>query len=268
MKKLRDALRALQARLTKNQDFLGTARRRYKTFHVLSEREHNRQVAEEKRGHKLRAAFRRRRAQSRHDRAIYWRGKIKVELDKIHHLEESVEGLESKIKQWQKKHGVYFEGRNKIRGGTPSQRLYLAIHTAALNYRKGEQPGYYSMTGGSRDYAHGLYHYPGGRIWDCSTFADAMYFVCGLDSPSGPGAFHTGGFTGTELAHGRKISAAQARSGDLVIYLRYPGDTTGHHVEVVDDPRRETTIGHGDSAINAGTFNTFGDGLYEIRTYH
>lgn len=268
LKKLREALESLQARLTKNQDLLGKARRQHKKFRVLAEREHERQVQAEKAGKPARAARHKRRAQSRHAKAVFWRGKIKTEIDKISHLESSVKDREAQIQTWKKEHHVYFEGHNKVRGGTPEQRLRVAIHTAALNYVKGDQPGYYSMTGGTRDYRHGLFHYAQGRIWDCSTFADAMYYVCGLDSPSGPGAFQTGGFTGTELAHGRQISQSEVRSGDLCIYLRFAGDTVGHHVEVVDDPAKESTIGHGDSAINAGTFNLFGDGLFEFRRYY
>lgn len=268
LNKLREALESLQARFTKNKDLLGKARRRYKKFHALTEREHERHIKAEKAGKTLRADRYKRRAESRHVKAVYWRGKIKTELAKINHLEESIKGREDQITKWKKEHGVYFEGYNKVRGGTPEQRLRVAIHTAELNYVKGTQPGYYSMSGGSRDYSHGLRHYPSGRIWDCSTFADAMYFVCGFDSPSGPGAYETGGYTGTELAHGRKISQSEVRAGDLCIYLRFSGDTIGHHVEVVDDPAKESTIGHGDSAINVGTFNLFGDGLYEFRRYY
>lgn len=267
LKTLRKALKALQARLTKNEDLLGKSRSRYKKFHDLTVREHRRQLKSEKAGHPARAARFKRRAEDRHTKAVYWRGRIKVELDKIHHLESSVQDREAAIKKWQKEHGVYFESPNKVRGGTPEQRLRVAIHTAALNYRKGTQPGYYSQSGATRVYRHGLEGYPYGHIWDCSTFADAVYFCCGLDSPSGPGAYHTGGYTGTELAHGHQVSRSEVRTGDLCIYLRYPGDTVGHHVEVVDDPGRETTIGHGDEAINAGTFNLFGDGLYEFRRY-
>ena len=89
----------------------------------------------------------------------------------------------------------------------------------------------------------------------------------GLESPSG-NEYRLGGFTGTELANGHKVSRGEARSGDLVIYLRYPGDRTGSHVEVLDDPVAGTTIGHGDAAINRGRIDLFGNGLYEIRTYH
>lgn len=267
LRKIRAALAKLRDRFTSRKDALEKARRRYKKFRSLAEREHDRQAAAEKLGHTEVAERAERRWKSRHVKAIYWRGVIKRELAKVHNLEGKISDREGELRKWEKEHGVFMEGENKVRGGNPEQRLRYAIHRAALNYRLGKQPGYYSMTGAERKYAHGLKGYPYGHIWDCSTFADAMYFVCGLPSPSGHGAYHTGGFTGTELANGHRVSEGEARSGDLVIYLRFPGDTVGHHVEVVDDASKKTTIGHGDAAINASTFNMFGDGLYVIHRY-
>lgn len=268
MKKLREVLDKLTVRFAKNQDFLTLSRRRTKKFRELAKREHDRQVRAEALKRPVRAARYQRRAEARQTRAIYWKGRLKEHLSKVEHLEASIEVQEREIEKWRKEHGPYLDGPYKIRGGTPDQRLRLAIRTAALNYRKGTQPGYYSQTGAFRSYGHGLVNYPWGHIWDCSTFADAMYFVCGLDSPSGPDGYRLGGFTGTELAHGRKISRSEARAGDLVIYLDYWGDRTGHHVEVINDPVRGTTVGHGDFAINSGEIDLFGDGMYEIRRYY
>lgn len=267
LRKIRTALSNLRDRLTKDKDQLARARRRYKKYHGLAEREEGREKAAIKAGHTLRADRFARRAAARNKKAAYWRGVIKRELARVGNLEDSIDKRKAQLKTWEREHGVYMEGDNKVRGGTAHQRLRYAIHRAALNYREGTQPGYYSMTGAERKYAHGLKGYPYGHIWDCSTFADAMYFVCGLPSPSGTGAYHTGGYTGTELAHGHRIPEDEAKSGDLIIYLRFPGDTVGHHVEVVDNPTKKTTIGHGDSAINSSTFNMFGDGLYEVRRY-
>lgn len=263
MKTLRERLAAITDKLGLNKDALGKARRRYRKFHPLAVEEHAKQVRAEKHGHMLRAAFYKRRAESRHAKAVYWRARIKQQVARIHHLERSEKEIEAEITKWHKEHGVYMEGPNKVRGGEIDQRLRYAIHKAALNYRQGKQPGYYSQSGGSRAYAHGLYHYPGGRIWDCSTFADAVYYCCGLPSPSGPNAYETGGWTGTEGEHGKRVDRAHARSGDLVLY----GSAPHHHVEVVDDPEAGTTIGHGSPPIDAGVFDLFGDGNYEIRTY-
>lgn len=267
MKAIRKAIAALKKRLEARKDALGKARRRYKKFHALADREEARAHKAQAKGRTARAERFERRATARKVKAVYWRGVVKREVAKTYNLTMRIGEREADLKKWEKEHGVFMEGHNKVQGGTPRQRLHYAIHRAHLNYRKHDQPGYYSMEGAERKYAHGLYHYPYGHIWDCSTFADAMYFVCGLASPSGPGAYRTGGFTGTELAHGRQIQQSEVKTGDLVIYLRFPGDTEGHHVEVVDDPSKETTMGHGDSAINPGIFNLFGDGLYEFRSY-
>lgn len=265
LRKIRAALERLRLKYADRKKGLEKARRRYKKFRDLAHREHERQIAAEKAGKKVAAERLGRRLEARRKKRDYWRGVIKRELNAIHSLESKLSDREEQLRKWEKEHGVFMEGHNKVRGGTPHQRLRYAIHKAAANYQAGVQPGYYSQSGAERKYAYGLYHYPFGHIWDCSTFADAMYFVCGLPSPSGQGAYHTGGWTGTELANGHRIPENEAKSGDLVIYLG--GPMGSHHVEVVDDPKAKTTIGHGDSAINASTFNMFGDGNYVIHRY-
>lgn len=270
MIKIKEALQKVAERLQSNQALLQKARRRHKKFRERAEANHVAQIGAQEKGETLKANRCAQRALRSHHKAIYWKGKVRQQTARINHLERSEKELEAELAKWKKEHGVYFEGANKVRGGTPEQRLRAAIHKAALNYRKGTQPGYYSQEGGARAYDHGLYHYPAGHIWDCSTFADAMYYVCGLNSPSGPSGFTAGGYTGTEMAHGHMIHEDQARSGDLVIFLRYPGDSIGHHVEVVDDPKAKTTIGHGDSAIDSaggGSYDLFGDGLFVLRRY-
>jgi cell wall-associated NlpC family hydrolase len=273
MNALRKMLEAVAEKLQSNEALLHKAQRRHKKFRERTEAEHRRQVAAQKAGETAKADRCAHRALKSHQRAVYWKGKVRQQSARISHLEKSEAELEAAIQKWKREHGIVFEGHNKVRGGQPDQRLRAAIHRAALNYRKGTQPGYYSQEGAARAYDHGLYHYPYGHIWDCSTFADAMYFVCGLDSPSGPSGYTAGGYTGTEMAHGKVVPESKARSGDLVIFQRYPGDTIAHHVEVVDDPTARTTIGHGDSAIDSAGggsigFDLFGDGLYVIRTYH
>lgn len=280
---LKARLAKLAERLQSNEALLKKARRRHKKFRERAEHAHAAQIEHQESADLTRKKAKgniyykglddlwtakanraKRRAERAHNKAIYWKGKIKLYLGKIHHLEKSVEELETDLARWKKEHGVYFEGHNKVRGGTPAQRKRAAIHKARLNYQNGNQPGYYSQEGAARAYGYALYHYPYGHIWDCSTFADAIHYACGLESPSGS-EYKLGGYTGTELANAQKVACNDVRSGDLCVYLRYPGDTDGHHVEVVDDPAKETTIGHGDSAINSGVFNLFGDDLYEFR---
>jgi len=264
VKKIRAALRNLADRLTYRRGDLAKSRRRARHFRHLAEREHDRQLQAAANGRPLKAERHRRRAERRHIKAVYWRGRIKVDLAAIENLEARVAKRERELAEWIREHGVTFTGPNKVEGGTPHQRLRAAILRAHRNWKNGTQPGYYSMSGGPRDYAHGLKGYPPGRIWDCSTFADAMYFVCGLPSPSGPRGYELGGWTGTEGEHGKIVATEDARPGDLILYGRaYPH----HHVEVVLDPDERITIGHGSAPIDPGVFDLFGDGDYVIRRY-
>src|SRR5262249_39949129 len=148
----------------------------------------------------------------------------------------------------------HFPSPNKVRGGTPNQRQRAASLKAMKNYQEGKQPGYYSQEGAYPDYAHSIAHMPGGRRYDCSSWRDGINYCCGLESPSG-GEYKAGGYTATELAFSKRISRSEVRPGDGIVYLRYPGDMVGHHTEIVDDVEKETTIGHGDEAINSGVFN-------------
>lgn len=263
MKKIKAALQNLTDKLTYREGDLAKSRRRAKRFRILAENEHDRQLQAEANGRPLKAARHKRRAERRQVKAIYWKGRIKADLAAITNLRERVDKREAELDEWIKEHGVRFTGPNKVEGGTPHQRLRAAILRAYRNWKAGIQPGYYSMSGGARDYPHGLKGYPPGRIWDCSTFADAVYFCCGLPSPSGEHGFTAGGWTGTEGEHGKHIDPSDAQPGDLVLYGSFPH----HHVEVVLDPDERTTIGHGSPPIDPGVFDLFGDGDYIVRRY-
>lgn len=267
MKKLRARLQRIADRLTGRRADLAKSRRRTKVWREHAEAQEAKALRAKNNGHPRRAERIERRAKRSRAKEVYWRGRVRRDKDAIEQLELIEARLEQDLAEWIKKHGVRFEGHNRIRGGTAPQRSKAAQSRAMLNYRKGDQPGYYSMSGGTRDYAHSLYHYAPGRVWDCSTYADGLKYVTGDPSPSGPDGFRVGGYTGTEMEHCKQIRESDARIGDLVIYLRYPGDTIGHHVEVVFDPDKKLTSGHGDEAINIGAngdYDIFGDGLYVV----
>lgn len=263
MTKIKQALQHLADRLTYRKGDLAKSRRRAKHFRILASREHDRQLHAEANGRVLKAERHQRRAERRQKKAIYWKGRIKADLAAITNLLALVDKREAELDEWIKQHGVSFEGENKVVGGTPRQRLRAAMLRAYRNWKNGSQPGYYSMNGGARDYLHALYHYARGRIWDCSTFADGLYIVCGLTPPSGPATLTAGGWTGTEGEHGERIDPDHAQTGDLVLYGPFPH----HHVEVVLDPDDRTTIGHGSPPIDPGVFDLFGDGDYIVRRY-
>lgn len=267
MKKIKSALQRISDRLTGRRTDLAKARRRAKVWREHAEKQHKKQIRYENQGHPRRAELFKRRAKRSHLKAIYWKGQVRRHQGAIEKLEQIESSLEKDLSEWIKEHGVRFEGENRVRGGTYEQRSKAAQARAMLNYRKGKQPGYYSIEGGARDYAHTLYHYPHRRIWDCSTYADGTKFVAGDPSPSGPDGFRVGGFTGTELEHCKHVPHGEEKIGDLVVYLRFPGDTVGYHVEVIYDVDHKLTSGHGDEAINIGcrgSWDLFGDGQYVI----
>ncbi len=263
-KRLRARLQRIADRLTGRRADLAKSRRRYKVWREAGEELERKALRAKNNAHVRRAERLERRARRARAKSIYWHGRIRRDKDAIASLEAIEDRLEDDLKELEKH--VRFEGPNRIRGGTYEQRAKAAQARAMLNYRNGDQPGYYSMEGGPRDYAHTLYHYAHGRVWDCSTYTDGTKYVTGDPSPSGPRGFIDGGYTGTELEHCKRVRG-QVACGDLVVYLRYPGDQIGHHVEVVYDPEHKLSSGHGDEAINLGcrgSWDLFGDGNYVL----
>jgi len=288
MNRLRKLLAAATKSLGIQQKLLARAQHRYKAnrkraYIAENQKEKAERLADQRRAKGLTKAAASYDKQARqhahvayrnHLRAQHYLGVTKTLQQRINKLDTSAAAYEKKIKANKAKVGP--DG-HKITGGTARQRLRLAIHTAAHNCAVGLQRNYYSETGGVRDYLHVLADYALGRIWDCSTFGDGVYLVCDLEAPSGPNTLTAGGYTGTQGEHGKRVSRAQAKTGDLVLY----GPAPHHHVELVDDPKAETTIGHGSPPIDAGVFDLFGGGScatvdgpgpqsladYEIRSY-
>lgn len=276
MKKIKAALAHLATRLSTRKGSLARARRRHKKFRLLAERETalGKAAADYQQTEKAKRHYG--RAASRQKKAIHWKGVIKEDLAAIHGLEDRIEKRTAELAQWTKEHGVTFEGENRVVGGTGDQRLFAAATKTMANYRAGTQPGYYSQTGGARDYDHAINHYAPDRVWDCSTYLDGQYLCCGLTAPSGPNTRTTGGWTGPQGEHGKRIRKSEARAGDLVLY----GPAPHHHVEEVYEPEHEVTSGHGSAPVDPGIYDLFGGGRciegveslvdfddYEIRRY-
>lgn len=76
---------------------------------------------------------------------------------------------------------------------------------------------------------------------DCSGFVTLCYFLSGCADPNDLG-FNGQGYTGTLLDHGKRVTKAQARPGDLVVY----GPGTGWHVAVIVEAGSDPlTVSHG-----------------------
>ena len=80
------------------------------------------------------------------------------------------------------------------------------------------------------------------QVTDCSGFDTNAYKYAGGPDPNGRN-FDGQGWTGTLLEHGKEVSMANAKAGDLVIFGRPPG----HHVAMVTVPSRfnPTLVSHG-----------------------
>jgi cell wall-associated NlpC family hydrolase len=148
------------------------------------------------------------------------------------------------------KHGIRING-NVVTGGTPRQRVVAAARHAAWLDMKGKRPSFYSQTG-SWDVKHGITGESRGCRSDCSQWVTAMYHSAGVRDPNGTG--YTRGYTGTLSAQGKRISQAQLKPGDLVLY----GPGTHHHVEMYIGPGIKT-IGHGSRHVDAGTVGMMRD---------
>jgi cell wall-associated NlpC family hydrolase len=140
--------------------------------------------------------------------------------------------------------GVTVTG-NKATGGTPRQRIVAAARMAAKLHATGKRHSFYSQPGKwTVDY--GITGEPLGYRSDCSQFVTSMYHAAGLPDPNGTD--YTGGYTGTLAEHGKYISRADLKAGDLVLY----GPAPHHHVELYVGPG-DDTIGHGSPPVDRGT---------------
>lgn len=271
MAKIRQALTRVAEALGLNQTLLARAQRRYKANRKRAYKAHAQQLVAQKQADAARAkgdtatAARKDKAALRHgsvafknhSRAQHYLGSVKTLTQRIHGLETTHAAIAAKLK---KLNHVQVRG-NKVTGGKPRGQIRVALHTAAGNCAAGKQNNYYSQVGAASDYGHTITGMPYGHRFDCSSFADGIYYVCGLPDPSGTD--YNGGYTGTEGERGREVSPGAAQTGDLILYGSFPH----HHVEVVDDPAVRTTVGHGSGPIDGGIFDLFGDGDFHIRSY-
>lgn len=82
---------------------------------------------------------------------------------------------------------------------------------------------------------------PGYPRWeDCSSFATWCYWVAGAPDPNGLG-YNGQGWTGTQVANGRRVSLSAARVGDLVFY-GWQGFAPSHVAVYVGENR---VVSHG-----------------------
>lgn len=203
-----------------------------------------------------------RKASKERDRAIFWKGRARVLIQRIKGIEVNRDALQKEIDQLRPK--VELEN-NRTVGGTFRDRWQLSNLTAVQCCSTGRRRNAYSQTG-EPDIWHPYGPGPAaGRRDDCSSYTTSQARATGADDPNGL-SFSGQGFTGTLVgAHGRwkevSLSEMMAAGQGYIVY----GEGTGHHVECYcpseSDPFR--TVGHGSPPVDFGTVHLFGTGEFE-----
>jgi hypothetical protein len=200
-------------------------------------------------------------------RKIFWRGRVKVLNRRVQGLESDQAATEAELAKWQKEHGVQIKG-NRASGGTPYKRWMAVCLAAAANCASAKRRNFYSQSG-AWDVKHELEPGPAyGERSDCSSTVTGFAWSANLTDPNGQR--FTGGYTGTLLGgHNgwREVSEAEMkRAGKpaFIVYVSSWSDTVGHHTEgwVPSKSDSNRTVGHGDSRVDFGTVDDFGDGLF------
>lgn len=262
MTRLKDRLAAVAKRLGLMQPRLARARRRYKANRKRAFKAHAKQLAAQKNADRLRsegkdatgvdarASRYGHTAHKNHARAQVWLGRIKVLVQKLHGLQTTEAALEAKAEAWRKTHGIEIRG-NEVTGGSPRARLLAAAHASAAACASGARPNFYSQEG-EFDVSHCITGPAYGHRDDCSSWETSAHKSAGLPDPNREE--YRSGYTGTLPNRGHEVSRGSLVGGEAVLY----GDFPYHHTEMVDDPARETTIGHGSAPVDAGVIDLFG----------
>lgn len=265
---IRKALDAIVKAFGVQRPLLARAQRRYQANRKRAFKANEQKKAAQgsadrlrREGHRERAERKDKKAQrlevvatKNHQRAQFWLGRVKVLTQRIHKLELDQVKLQKELAEL----GPNIVG-NRATGGTKQERLKAVALKSASECAAGRRRNFYSQAG-SWDVEHCITGESYGERSDCSSWATSTYMAGGLPDPNG--ADYSGGYTGTLIANGKRITRAQLKPGDLVLY----GGGTGHHVEMFVGPGNRT-IGHGSAPVDAGVIDLFGDGDYRLYTY-
>jgi hypothetical protein len=280
MAKLAAALKAVKEKLSLNQKALEKAQRRYKANRKRAYIAHQQQIRAQARMQKfgtfgptenqagvareMKAAARHSQvAFKNHNRAQFWLGKIKEETRAVHKIEETQESIEAEVKKLRPK-----VNGNKVEGGTPKQRWFLACLTSVANCSNGKRRNFYSQPG-NWDIDHELVSGPNfGERSDCSSTVTGWAKAAGLGDPNG--ANWSGGFTGTLISESngwKRVSLAAMRKKGWGFIVYGPLSAT-HHTEAFTPSQAspDRTSGHGSQPVDFGTVFLFGPS--EEQTYY
>lgn len=269
-------LAALKKALSIQQQLLNRARRRYKANRKRAYIAHRKQLkaqeAADKAGQfgptenqarfvrEFKAAARHGHvAFKNHERAQFWLGRIKVLSARADGISKDLGTIEAEIKKLRPK-----VNGNKVEGGTPKQRWFLACLTSITACSNGTRRNFYSQPG-NWDIDHELVGGPEyGERSDCSSTVTGWAKAAQLGDPNG--ANWTGGYTGTLISgsDGWKevsLDAMRKKGWGYIVY----GEGTGHHTESFTPSQAspDRTSGHGSAPVDFGTVFLFGTSEFQ-----
>jgi hypothetical protein len=218
------------------------------------------------------------KAKAAEHKAIAFKRVAKRKTQQIHKLRVRGDQLEADLKHWEKTHGPHVGKGGGVAGADSKGEGFIWVNKRiATECATGKRPTFYSMEGSGFNVTHALLkreqphtgQMPGERS-DCSLYGTECCLAAGLPDPNGE--HFKAGYTGTALGQHndwRIVSEAEMRKRGwgIVIYLRWPGDTVGHHWEDYVGEGGDETIGHGSAPIDPGVINLFGNGLYACLIY-
>lgn len=216
-------------------------------------------------------------AEAAKQKSIAHKRTAKRKTQQIHKLRVRGDQLQADLEQWEATHGPHVGKDGKVAGADSKGEGFIWVNKRiAAECASGERPTFYSMTGSGYNVTHALLRgsqphtgqMPGERS-DCSLFGAETCLASRLPDPND--LEYKAGYTGSALQaalagkNGWTLVSEKemrAKGWGIVIYLRWPGDTVGHHWENYVGEGGDMTIGHGSAPIDPGVINLFGDGLY------
>lgn len=281
MSALQDAIQAAARGLRIQHALRWKAVRRMRARHREQERAERQAAARRKEADELRAegkiaAAERRdhkalrldaKAETAKRKAIIWKQRAKRKAQLIHQIDTRRGTLERRLaamKPHVGKDGKVAGAQSKGEGAEWVAR-YIAAKCASSS-----RPNFYSMSGSGFNVQHAILKRDQphigqmeGQRSDCSLFVTEVCLAARLPDPNGEnwGAGYTGTLLGQHNGwHIVTEGEMRARGWGIIVYLRWPGDTEGHHTEFYVGGN--STIGHGSAPVDEGVPDLFGNGLF------
>ena len=131
---------------------------------------------------------------------------------------------------------IYLDGNDTVHARThkpPNRAGIVRAAKAVYDYRKATGRVHYTQSPSRMTIVRHKLRPPFHEILfeDCSSYATACYWLAGFPDPNGLG-YNGQGYTGTLARHGRVVTLAQSKIGNLVFYGQGP---PWHNVAIISD---------------------------------